>query len=1417
MYLRPKTTRRLLILGAVLVVIGGLAGTMWAINARRSAERIARARESAMDAFRRDDHAAALPHFSTYLTESKTADKGPAEADVEALLAYGKSRRAVPLKNEQHIVEAIKVFERYRDLRPDDPEARHLLLELYPQVKYDEEALRLANRVLADDPADTRALRAKVMALGHQREWDQALAVAERLVAALPNDLEAHHLVQDLMFSRQDPGDRIVARFEALLAAHPDDPRFELLLARAHTMANRGDEAVRLLRAAAGRKTGDPEVAAALTRLLEHYRLFKESSQVLEHLAQGDADALHVRPLVRRMWQGERYRDVLKRTEGLDPASPAADTELLAFRALALYDTNRPADAAAIVDALAARKDDVTAVAWVMALRARENENLAPRERMRQYEAALERAPANEVIRYFLGEAYESLGETEPAMREWRRAAQKVPSWAAPAAAISRTMAATGRTAEALSAAAVAHQRNPGSLSNTTGYVVAAFAEHQQNPDPEKRKRLLAVVTNIQAELPREPVTLHIYAALLSRSGERDRALSVIRSALDPKDPAPRNTLLQLSAVSFGEKLGVEREVLDFAARVYGLSVPIAVRQATLLAQDGNPKAGLKLLEEAAAKDTKSDASLWSVALLQYREGTGDAGVLADWVRLGDANPDNARVQQAILQSPSRTGDRAFWLRTIERLKRLTAPDAVNPRVERARWLLAGETTEKEASEAIALLRPVADAVTSLPEMSRLLGLALEKNAAHKTGAQRTRLLETAAAELNKAFEARHADAAVATDLTRVYRALGRNADADQVMSRVAERAADLGVDGRKRTARTLIGQGQMRKAIEVLEPIGDGQDLGRDAMLCSLYRRTGERDKAAALYRKMFEDQRVEPALLAEGADFFAGIGQAEEADRFLAKLRGSDVSPARREVLLAQYAERHAPPEAAVAGYEAAVAADPAHVPAWRGLIAFHLRRREFDAAAAVADRALRAVPDDADLRALHSRATALKSFRDDPDVEALADELAKDPQNQAIGELIRVLGEARDGSEPPPLTLIKLRDLADRNPDMLRLQSFVAQGHAKLHQYDEAERVAQRAAARAPNDPDAARLLTAIYAARPGAGKWTQVLEAARQWRQRSLDDPMHADVTIARALLELGNAAEAARQLEGYVDAPVKPDANWNLVSVYARALIRSGREQEAADLLKPLAEAQAAWRTTWLELGATSFDGAEDAARWVERVVPLLGDARQERVVLAETWMAIGARFSSDTALAQAKSVIEPMTSGPQVDPEGWRLLAMLSDVTGNPGESARAYRKLLGAQPDNADVLNNLAYALLEVGRGEDLPEARALAERAVARAPMNSTYLDTLARIQRQSGDLGAAEQTFRRALEVEPSAMAAMIGLADVQVRAGHRDKARELLVRINDAVQVGKVPLSTSLQQELEGVRQSVSRSVQSGRVE
>jgi tetratricopeptide (TPR) repeat protein len=1434
MHLRPKTTRRLLILGGILCGLAAIAVTVWIVSSRKTAARIAKAREGAMTAYAKGDYVAALPLFAEYLTDTRTAEKAPGKADVEALLAYGKSRLAIPMPKGEHLRQAKQAFERYLQLKPGDRDAQHLLLELYPRIHYNEEALALADTVLASDPKDVPALRAKVGAYADQRKYKDALAASEQLLKVVPDDLDTHAKIQTLMLAMDKTGDeapaQVVKRYEGLLAEHENDPRFELLLARAYFLSNQFDLAKRYLKLAAGRpQATQPAVAAKLTPLLDKFRLYEESNTLLERLAAtAEEDPIHTRPLVRRLWQNGVPKEVLKRTAKQDPASPTSDTDLLAYRALALYDLNRPADAAPIVEALTNRKDDMAAVAWSTALHTRENgDNLPPRDRTKHYLEALERAPENEVIHYFLAEAYLALGETEPALREFSVASRLAPNWAAPAAQISRTLVATGRSGDAVDYAALAYQRAPKLFGTRVQYVLAVFADQQQDPRPGTREKLFGIVEEIQQKIPGEPETLHVYAALLSRMGKRDKAVEVIKSALKPEAPAPRETLLNLALVSYVEKLGLEGNILDFAEKTYGLTPAIALRKAVLLAQKGKSKDGLKLLESARQSDAKTSPVIWSLAILQYRDSIGDETAVKEWVRLGESNPDDLTVQLAVLRSEARKRDKAFWLRTIERLKKLSAEDAVVPRLERARWLLAGDPSKPEAAEAITLLTGI-DAA-NMPEVHRLLGIAQEKTAALSTGSPRETLLNGAAKELETALGARGTDESVANDLTRVYRALGRNTDADRVMAKVAERAADLGVDGRKRTARMLIGAGQLTRAIEVLEPIGDGQDPGRDAMLCGLYRRIGQNDKAAKLYGKLLADERAEAATLADGAEFFAAQDKPQEAAKFIARIKSMDIPPATRELLLAEYAEHFGTDAEALQDYEAAVKADPGQAAAWHGLVGYHLRELKFPDALAAADRGLKQLPDDRALQSLRARASALQAYQQDPNLKTFANELAADPESTAITDMLRVLGEAKAGNEPLATTVAKLRELADRNPQLLRLQRYVAEGYVKLGQYDDAETVAARTAARLPNDREAAKLQTQVYAARPGTDKWPRVLEAARQWRQRSLDAPLEADLAITQTLIEMRRPADAVIQLKPHVIAAAQPagksttqpttqpDVSPGVLSLYAKALLRSGDDKAAAALLAPMAKTSAEWRRVWLKLGTAGFDAGDPAVRWVDQIVPMIpADSPSERSMLAETWCAIGTQFSSKPALDRAKPLIDQMTMDPKTGAEGWRLLAAWAEANGDMEQATRAYRELLNVQPDNPDVQNNLAYALLSTGSSKDLPEARKLAEAAVNKSPASATYQDTLARVYLAAGELPAAEKAFQRALDAERGSIEAMIGLADVHARSGRPEKVKELLARINDALANG-VTLSPALRRQLDGVRQSVKSPVQSGRIE
>ena len=106
-------------------------------------------------------------------------------------------------------------------------------------------------------------------------------------------------------------------------------------------------------------------------------------------------------------------------------------------------------------------------------------------------------------------------------------------------------------------------------------------------------------------------------------------------------------------------------------------------------------------------------------------------------------------------------------------------------------------------------------------------------------------------------------------------------------------------------------------------------------------------------------------------------------------------------------------------------------------------------------------------------------------------------------------------------------------------------------------EAVAIARKAMGRFPRSVDAARTTAEVNAA---AGNWNDAMIAGREWRQRVTENPQSADQFIAMADLAVDQPLDAVERLSPYVDAAkAHADENQPMLSTYAEALIRSGRE------------------------------------------------------------------------------------------------------------------------------------------------------------------------------------------------------------------------------------------------------------------
>ena len=553
----------------------------------------------------------------------------------------------------------------------------------------------------------------------------------------------------------------------------------------------------------------------------------------------------------------------------------------------------------------------------------------------------------------------------------------------------------------------------------------------------------------------------------------------------------------------------------------------------------------------------------------------------------------------------------------------------------------------------------------------------------------------------------------------------------------------------------------------------------------------------------------------------FFGSRGEAEQAEKFLARLDALHLQPGARELVRAKFSERHAP-ESALKWYQAAAAAPGAGAGAWRELAGYHLRQRQFAETLAAADAGLKQYPTDADLPAMKDRARELEPFADDPGVQPLFSFLSFDPRNAPAGEMLAVMRAAQGGGQTTEQTVARLRAAADRYPHFLPLQVAAARGHLKLAEVQKAEQLARRAAADFPDDLDSLRLLASVYAAE---AKWPELREVAMNWRRLTPRDTLEPDLVLARVQLAANDAAGAAARLAPHVKASLPKvlsgsgDVRGDVFELYTRALIGQGNTADAAALLEPFAKSSPDWRRLWLDLaGAFRTRDLEAAAAWVTRIEPSVPkDSPLERVRLAGAWYVIGREFGDRESLQNARAMAEPITADATVAPEAWTLLASCDEGLGNLEPAEREYRQALKLRPNHPDLMNNLAYVLLVKGDAKGLDEGRDLANKAVAASPAVASYYDTLARIEAKLGNSDAAVTAFQKALTRDPTSLEAMIGLAEVFSRTNRRDEARQQLAQIDTALH-SSPRLPEALAKQLQALRTSLRDSqIQSGRVE
>ncbi|HEY3809404.1 MAG TPA: XrtA/PEP-CTERM system TPR-repeat protein PrsT, partial [Steroidobacteraceae bacterium] len=150
-------------------------------------------------------------------------------------------------------------------------------------------------------------------------------------------------------------------------------------------------------------------------------------------------------------------------------------------------------------------------------------------------------------------------------------------------------------------------------------------------------------------------------------------------------------------------------------------------------------------------------------------------------------------------------------------------------------------------------------------------------------------------------------------------------------------------------------------------------------------------------------------------------------------------------------------------------------------------------------------------------------------------------------------------------------------------------------------------------------------------------------------------------------------------------------------------------------------------------------------------------------------------------MAHAPKPQQPLEQWLTHEPQSWPIRDLLGEYYLGPGKSprlaAQQFKVVIALQPNNAAALNNLAWALNQVGDSGAL----AIAQRAYQLAPNAASVDDTLGWVLTRNGRPADAVDYLRRAAKRDPSDPDVEYHLAYALTKTGQTAEAHAILTRI------------------------------------
>lgn len=605
------------------------------------------------------------------------------------------------------------------------------------------------------------------------------------------------------------------------------------------------------------------------------------------------------------------------------------------------------------------------------------------------------------------------------------------------------------------------------------------------------------------------------------------------------------------------------------------------------------------------------------------------------------------------------------------------------------------------------------------------------------------------------------------------------------------------------------------QRHLETVLARAPGQPLARRFMAASLLA-TGQPVRARELLQPVLASTDDASTMTLAGQVFLAA-GDFDAASDYFARAVDANPEDAGARTRLAVARLSSGDEAGALADLEAATAMDSGAGQAEFALILTHLRRGEFDEAMRIQQQLESKQPDNPqthnvkggilmakrDLpaaRVAFERALQLRPDFLSAAVNLARIDLAENQRDQAFQRFERVI-EAnprvtdaylllaelmmRSGVDGAQVLAVLERG-AEANPTVLAPRLAMVRLHVQQRAYPRALALAQELVAANPNDPQA---VMALAQAQFSGGDHQQAIASLNRVVRLQPDSapPLVALADAQRAAGDRAGAAQSLRRaLSHQADAI---DAQQRLVSIlvedrnFGEALkvastIQAQRPEQAIGLLFE-GDIRAA---------ANEWDAAAEAFR---KALPF-ATAGDVAIKLHSALLRAG---KADEAAREADAWLS-------AKPDDLVLRGYLAErALGERRyeDAERQYRTMVTLNPNNALVLNNLAWVAGELGRADALE----LAERAAALAPENAAVLDTLGSMQVKQGQSDKGLENLRKAVSIAPGEGALRLNLARALISLERSDDARSELDALLATAEAGS-PLQREAQTLRDGLK-------------